>query len=727
MEDMELFSWINFYTEFADKLRLFVNDRTHLVDKIKRVFVTVDMPLPKLEEGGKPILDVDPFTVFGMFNRGNTLHNRISIIKAFAHEFSVESPVPEIFAGIPVLNNMNSLFYSFGDKRNPNDIDNLWNIFLSSLDYADNPTEENKSKFIELYDLVQKQSNIRWNITMGLFWIRPYTYLNLDSTNRIVLSNSKTMPPEFIKKVGSLNSVPSAMKYLELIEDCKRVLDTKRYEYTNFPELSYFAWNLPKEKVSNDLIRDTSENRINVGEAIGDAGINTIRYWVYTPGYGAKQWDAYYQSNIMAIARDSLGDLSQYSSRKEIEDAARDVNEFGSEFGKTATYSRVSLEIWQFVHDIKVGDIIFAKRGIGDIIGRGVVTSDYIYDETQPEKFRNIRKVEWTHKGDWGNMGNISTQVLTDVTSYTTYVEQLKSLFEEEGEEELEEIKTNNPLYTKEDFLEEVYMGRADYEVLTNLLRNKKNVILQGAPGVGKTFAAKRLAYSLMGIKDPNRVTMVQFHQNYSYEDFIMGFRPSASGFELKKGPFYNFCKKAGDDKENDYFFIIDEINRGNLSKIFGELFMLIENDKRGVSLQLLYSDEKFDVPENVYIIGMMNTADRSLAILDYALRRRFAFFELSPAFSSDGFSEYRMEKNSPKFDRLIDTIESLNKTIENDDSLGRGFRIGHSYFCTKNEIDDMWLNSVITYEILPLLSEYWFDEPSKVKNWEYTLRSSIQ
>ena len=250
---------------------------------------------------------------------------------------------------------------------------------------------------------------------------------------------------------------------------------------------------------------------------------------------------------------------------------------------------------------------------------------------------------------------------------------------------------------------------------------------MQGAPGVGKTFAAKRLAYSMMGVKDSSRVMMVQFHQSYSYEDFIMGFRPASTGFELKKGPFYNFCKKAEMDIENDYFFIIDEINRGNLSKIFGELFMLIENDKRGVSLQLLYSDEKFSVPANVYIIGMMNTADRSLAMLDYALRRRFAFFEFSPAFDTEGFRQYRQEKNNKKFDNLIAAIEKLNVAIENDETLGRGFRIGHSYFCTENSIDDMWLNAVITYEIIPLLNEYWFDEPSKVRDWEYSLREAIR
>lgn len=725
MENTNL-SWIDFYMRFADKLRPFAENRSLLIDKIKRVFNAAGMSLPKLEEDGNPV-DIDPFTVFGLFNKHLKLDNRISLVRCFANEFDVVSKVPEDFEGVPCVDNRGATFYLFRGKRNLDDIDNLWKIFLAALDYADTPSVENRLSFIEYYDKSSQQKGVKWKLTMGLFWIRPYEYINLDSRNRWYLNRPKIMPSSFVQKYNNFASLISGEEYIEITKECKEVFAKGSFTYKNLPEFSSSAWQVSEAVNEQEKLYGKQPEHIEIGEAIGDSGIHTTRYWVYTPGYGAKQWDEYYSSNIMALARDSLGDLSHYSSRKEIEEAARDVNEFGTEFGKIATYSRVSLEIWQFVHDVKIGDVIFAKRGRGDIIGRGVVTSDYIYDETQPEKFRNIRKVTWTHKGEWGNQGNISNQVLTDVTPYTTYVGQVKSLFDEESEEEIEEDTTLYPSYTADDFLNEVYMGQADYEILINLLRNKKNVILQGAPGVGKTFAAKRLAYSLMGIKDPNRVMMVQFHQNYSYEDFIMGFRPSASGFELKKGPFYNFCKKAGEDKENDYFFIIDEINRGNLSKIFGELFMLIENDKRGVPLQLLYSDEKFDVPENVYIIGMMNTADRSLAILDYALRRRFAFFELSPAFSTEGFTKYRVEKENPKFDRLIDSIENLNRVIEIDDSLGRGFRIGHSYFCTKNTVDDMWLNSVITYEILPLLQEYWFDEPSKVKNWEHTLRSSIQ
>ena len=314
------------------------------------------------------------------------------------------------------------------------------------------------------------------------------------------------------------------------------------------------------------------------------------------------------------------------------------------------------------------------------------------------------------------------------LTKITDYKELVKELTELVGE--IEPEPPRYPVYTKKEFLDEVYVTKADYETLVKLLKNKKNLILQGAPGVGKTFMAKRLAYSIMGIKNVDRVMMVQFHQSYSYEDFVEGYRPSKEHFELRKGSFYKFCKKAEDDDENDYFFIIDEINRGNLSKIFGELFMLIENDKRGEKnkIQLLYSDELFYIPKNVHIIGLMNTADRSLAMIDYALRRRFAFFDLKPGFSSDGFATYQSDIHYSIFDNIIGVMEELNIAIKDDETLGEGFRIGHSYFCNLGDEDDVEekLNYIVEYEIIPLLKEYWFDEPNKVEDWSEKLRNSL-
>ena len=297
--------------------------------------------------------------------------------------------------------------------------------------------------------------------------------------------------------------------------------------------------------------------------------------------------------------------------------------------------------------------------------------------------------------------------------------EELKQEIEE-TDEDIEGLEE----YTKEDFLKEVFLSGDDYDLLKNVLLSKKNVILQGAPGVGKTFMAKRLAYSIMGVIDKSRVKMVQFHQSYTYEDFIMGFRPSETGFKLKYGPFYNFCKKA-EKSSRPHFFIIDEINRGNLSKIFGELLMLIEADKRTEKLNLLYKeDEEFSVPSNVYIIGMMNTADRSLAIIDYALRRRFAFFDVRPAFKSPLFLEKINYHKNSALPRLLEYVKELNDDI--DDSLGEDFEIGHSYFCVDEdtEIDHTWIESTIEYSLIPLLKEYWFDDPKKVEDWAEKLRS---
>ena len=295
----------------------------------------------------------------------------------------------------------------------------------------------------------------------------------------------------------------------------------------------------------------------------------------------------------------------------------------------------------------------------------------------------------------------------------------------------LDMIRETNPIsanvfyepYSKEKFLEEVYMSEEGYNTLESLLDHRKNLILQGAPGVGKTFAAKRLAYAILGKKDDSHVEYIQFHQNYSYEDFIMGYRPKEGGFELQHGIFYRFCRKAENHPNEPFFFIIDEINRGNMSKIFGELLMLIEKEYRGTKVTMAYNKQQFTVPPNLYLIGMMNTADRSIAIIDYALRRRFSFYEMEPGFGSDGFKKYQAGLNNDTLDTLLDRCRELNEEIASDASLGKGFCIGHSYFCGQTECTEEWLQEVAEYDILPMLSEYWFDEPEKLVRWENKLR----
>jgi 5-methylcytosine-specific restriction protein B len=279
--------------------------------------------------------------------------------------------------------------------------------------------------------------------------------------------------------------------------------------------------------------------------------------------------------------------------------------------------------------------------------------------------------------------------------------------------------------FSERDALAEVFLSENELQELLRRWRRKRNLILQGPPGVGKTFVAKRLAYTLLGEKNPDRIGSVQFHQSYSYEDFVQGWRPSeGEGFQIKPGLFYRFCRERADKEEGTFVFMIDEINRGNLAKIFGELLVLLESDKRGPSfaIPLVYSedeDETFYVPDNVFVLGMMNTADRSLAMVDFALRRRFAFFELRPAFERPAFRSYLQSGQVAKelADKIVDNMLALNKEIREDTrNLGPGFEIGHSFFCNfpaQGVPDEAWYRSIILGEIAPLLAEYWLEDSS--------------
>lgn len=718
------FEWVEFYKAFAEELLQYKDKRNELIQIIRKVYEEIDINLPTLEKDNQ-IVDIDPFTVFGLFNKSSMKEsNKIKIISALAKELSIEANIPTSFDSVPTLNNQNATFYYWVDVRGAEDIDNLWRLFECALEYANNPFEMQKSKMAQYFDIaINMKGNGNSKITMALYWIAPETFLNLDSRNTWYIYESGEIPQNIVNALPTIEPKIPSEKYFDVIEKLRGYLESKEYRFKNFKELSAEAWKYSQEV--NDAKKALGKIDNNVGEALADQDVRPVHYWLYSPGEGASKWEEFCKEGIMSVKWQDgdIGDLSQYSSHSDIKNAMKMIHADWS-------HKLTSLFLWQFYGEVMPGDVIFAKKGTSTVLGKGVVTSEYIYDEDAIDGYCNIRKVDWTDVGEWTHPGNAATKILTDVTNYTEYVNQLLELFVKEETEESKEVEHTYPPYTREDFLNDVFMREDEYSKLVNILKIKKNIILQGAPGVGKTFAAKRIAYSIMGEKDIERVMMVQFHQSYSYEDFIMGFRPvTGGGFDLKKGAFYNFCKKAEEDKENDYFFIIDEINRGNISKIFGELFMLIENDKRGISMQLLYSDEKFAVPKNVYIIGMMNTADRSLAMLDYALRRRFAFIEMKPGFDTDGFNEYAAELNNESFNKLILCKKDLNGVIASDESLGEGFQIGHSYFCnlSQESISKETMESIVEYELIPMLKEYWFDEPSKVSMWSDNLRRAIK
>ena len=725
MNNINQFDWVDFYNEFANTLLQYKDNRGILIEKVEKIYELTGIDMPTLERN-KHLVDIDPFTIFGLFNKSSmTVDNRNKIISAVANLFDIKAPIPTSFDGIPLLNNQNATYYYFIDERDEDDIDTLWGLYESALMYANDSSSKNAWTLSQYFDLaINKKGNGNSKITMGLYWIAPTHFLNLDQRNTWYIYESGKMPDDLVDSLPIVEDKISAYKYFEIVDKLRAFLDSNQSVFKNFIELSFEAWRY-SEEVNRKKRDEEKQRRLKAkGAALADDDIETIRYWIYSPGERARIWDECYDNNIMAIGWDALGDLRDYNSKGEMKQKMKQC------YDPSRAYINSACATWEFANEIKPGDIVFAKNGMHLIIGRGVVRSDYIYNP-QRKEFKNIRKVEWTNRGEWECSRQSAKKTLTDITSFTDYVEQLNLFFDSDMLDDVETLEVSYPKYDKDRFLDSVYMDDDSYNTLVSLVKSKKNIILQGAPGVGKTFAAKRLAYSMMGVKDPNRVMMVQFHQSYSYEDFIMGFRPSENGFKLKHGVFYEFCKRAEVDSDNDYFFIIDEINRGNLSKIFGELFMLLESDKRGVALQLLYADEKFSIPENLYIIGMMNTADRSLAMLDYALRRRFAFFNLKPAFESDGFKSYQKSINNDKFDKLIECIKQLNLAIKSDESLGSGFCIGHSYFCDLDKFEthefESSLTRIVDFEIIPLLSEYWFDDADMVNEWSNNLRSAIK
>lgn len=808
------YDWIDIYQEFANRLLDYKNNREELIRKLQEIYVELNLKYP-LIDGDEIGKDVCPFSVMGIFNKHISESNRISILSKIKEKFDLRSQVPTDFSGIPILNNMRSMFYHFTPNRKESDIPNLWNLFEIAIQYADNQDEKNYYEFCKNYDKVIEQPLVKWNITLGLFWIRPYTYLNLDTKNREYLKNT-TNEFKIIRSISKLKDVPSAKEYLKIIEECKRIFSIENSEFKNFIEFSdnaylsnkksnaaFLKWFRPllealKElggtatpsDVRRKIIENEELSEEYISEVRGKSEVNKFanelafarNYLVYEgliDGSERGIWKITEAGrNIEMTEEEASRIFSKWVSKlKDKRDSSsRSMNYWlvGASWNSAGDQTERFIEegIWQNGYDKKYNNIV-NKMQPGDKIA--IKTS---YTKSKDVPFENngetvsVMKIKVTGtvienmndgkniKVDWDEpeerewymfTGRNTIWNITPKDDKDDWMKEELIKFIFDGQEQDYQKFINDPYwgdryniivesdkddefitYTKSDFLKEVFMDEEKYEVVKNTLIRKKNIILQGVPGVGKTFCAKKLFYSIIGKKDDTKIKTVQFHQSYSYEDFIQGFRPNEEGkFELKDGIFYNLVKEAREEyekaeqenrKAQEYCIIIDEINRGNLSKVFGELMMLIEGDKRKkeYAIKLTYSpNEDFYIPKNLYIIGTMNTADRSLTMIDYALRRRFSFITLEPAFENKKLENYLIDDEGIDDEFAIKITQmyiQLNRFIK-DTFKNNNFIIGHSYFINQLDRDKLEssYNEIVEYDIKPLLEEYFFGEEEKI------------
>ena len=832
--DKNRFGWTSFYKEMADKLLTFRNRRDELVDGIHTI--ASKFQLSYLEDqfadgSSGPLEDICPFTVIGIFNRKYDAANakRRAIAHDLASLLGMSESVPNSFDGIPILNNQRSWFFGFDKNRQPEDIDTLWEVFAQAIAFVKSDEADIRSAFISAYDNATQIYAVKRNLTMGLYWIRPWDFPTLDTLSGDYIKEELNIQIGTNGPKGYCN----ANDYLAVRNTLKDHFQEDDYPVHSFPKLSYVAWLLKPDETSAspnalDNEEDTTpgtgmtatpiqpysieENRFawtRFYEEVADklltfrnrrdelvAGIHTIAaeadFWPYlrdkfvdtsdpvenicpfttmgilTQGVTSRKYKALVPklSNLLGIPEpapssfDGLPDPNnevQLFFNPEKKHKPEDIDTFWEVFAKAIAFAKSddshTRQAFASAYD-NAAQIYGMKWSLGtglywirpkDFLTLDIWSRNYIAKELRIQ------------------IGTSSPKGHSNADDYLTALNTLKARFQEDAcpvhsfpelayaawRLKLSETSappnaldnkedtmpgaevTATPIepYSVDDILTDgCFIARERLEEILERLRTKKNLILQGPPGTGKTWLAKRLAFALMEERDDNKVRAVQFHPNLSYEDFIRGLRPgSDSKLALVDGPFLEMIAVAKRDPTSKHVVVIEEINRGNPAQIFGEMLTLLEADKRTPSASLELSYRQFDgervfIPNNLYVIGTMNIADRSLALVDLALRRRFAFIDLEPTFGKPWRDWVQSECgiDSDLSAEIEKRLAALNNELSTDAGLGPQFQVGHSYVTPPSgaAISDArkWFRQVVNTEIKPLLDEYWFDDLDKAK-----------
>ena len=682
--DKRRFNWTRFYEAVADKLLSFRNRRDELISGIHAIAKKVDcMSIlnDQYQESvpGGPLKDICPFTTMGIFNRGITDANRKAIASELAGLLGVTEPVPDSFEGIPVLNNQRTWFFGYSYKRQPDDIDTLWEAFAQAIAFAESDGADARSSFIAAYDNATQRYGVGWNLTMGLYWIRPWNFPTLDGQSQRYISKKLNIQIGMNGPKGRCN----ASNYLAVLDTLEARFQEDAYPVHSFPELSLAAWLFKDSGTSAHPNATDPDAQDDDGLSEGEVVPDEIDFDL---------------KNLLPKFDDlMIPFLNQIKDERE--HLATDV------------YQRIKSEMGLEKYDV----ITLESTGKPLFDNRAAWAKSYL----KKAEFVDFPKRGYVQISEKGlDFLNRPQSELDKYKRFTDFFSSPASI--------AEELRPIVPYSIDNIIADGCFIDREKLEKILKRLRAKKNLILQGPPGTGKSWLAKRLAFALIGQRDESKIRAVQFHPNLSYEDFIRGWRPVGDGkLTLIDGPFMEMMKAAAKDPTSRYVVVIEEINRGNPAQIFGEMLTLLEVDKRtpNEALELSYkrSDgERVFIPDNLYVIGTMNIADRSLALVDLALRRRFAFINLEPTLGKpwQDWVQTQCGIDSEILVEIEKRLNALNNDISADTGLGPQFRVGHSYVTPPFGVPIAdareWFRQVVDTEIWPLLDEYWFDSLEK-------------